>query len=188
MRSWRSCRQTFPTGRVLQGTALARATAVQCMAGIQHPVAGGSVRLGHERSPRLADADSGRGASERRPHLRRTEEPRRSPNAAGHQEPPDTAWIGAGRRRIRYSTRWRNLLFSEDQPTGNRQGTGSSTLDTAIRHFSAGLRIYDKDPTRIPLFNANQPRGHDQGAIEHFVRRFTRAAPLPHRGLRAAPE
>lgn len=61
-----------------------------------------------------------RSGRRRREAFRRTEEPRRHPDAAGRQEPPDTAWIRAGRHRIPYSTRWRCLLFSEDQPTGNR--------------------------------------------------------------------
>ena len=43
-----------------------------------------------------------------------------------------------------------------------------------------------KDPTPIPVPIANETRGHDQGANEHFVRRFARAAPLPYRGLHAA--
>lgn len=41
-------------GRVPPATSLAREVAVQRMAGIQYPVAVGSVRLGNERSPRLA--------------------------------------------------------------------------------------------------------------------------------------
>lgn len=39
-------------------------------------------------------------------------------------------------------------------------------------------------PTLVPI--ANQTRGHDQGAAEHFVKRFARAAPLPYRGQHAA--
>src|SRR5690606_25524076 len=103
-----------------------------------------------------------RSGRQRKAAFRRTEQPRRHPDAADRQGPPDTAWIGARSRRNRYSTRWRYLLFSEDQPTGNRQATGLSTRHATIRHFSAGLRIYDKDPTRVPLLATNQTRGHDQ--------------------------
>jgi hypothetical protein len=48
-------------GRVLPANALARATAFPRTAGIQYPVAVGSVRLGSERSPRPAIADARRG-------------------------------------------------------------------------------------------------------------------------------
>jgi hypothetical protein len=57
----------FPTDRmtasgwVLPTTAGARATAFQRTAGIQYQVAVGSVRVGNERSPRLAIADSRNG-------------------------------------------------------------------------------------------------------------------------------
>lgn len=44
-------------GRVLPISALARATAVQRIAGIQLPVAVGSVRLGNERPMRLTISD-----------------------------------------------------------------------------------------------------------------------------------
>jgi hypothetical protein len=43
-----------------------------------------------------------------------------------------------------------------------------------------------KNSTPIPVPIANQTRGHDQGAAEHFVRRFALAATLPYRGLHAA--
>ena len=62
----------------------------------------------------------------------------------------------------------------------------SSTRDTAIRHFSAGLRIYDKDPTRVPLRTADQFEDTTTYYSDHFVRRLALAAPLPHRGQRAA--
>jgi len=48
-------------GRVLPATALARGTAVPRTAGIQYPVAVGSVRLGNERSPRPAITDGRHG-------------------------------------------------------------------------------------------------------------------------------
>ena len=93
----------------------------------------------------------------------------------------------SGRRCIRYSTRWRYSLFSEDHPTRSRQATGDSTHHAAIRHFSAEVRIYNQGPYTHPCTPiAKQTRGHDQGGIEHFVRRFARAAPLPYRGLHAA--
>lgn len=89
-----NCRHSTPSGR---GLSTARACTV-AKAGRCH------LRSGRRR----------------REAFRRTEEPRRHPDAAGRQEPPDTAWIRAGRHRIPYSTRWRCLLLSEDQPTGNR--------------------------------------------------------------------
>lgn len=46
--------ETSAPGRVPPATSLAREAAVQRTAGIQYPVAVGSVRLGNERSPRLA--------------------------------------------------------------------------------------------------------------------------------------
>ena len=50
-----------------------------------------------------------------------------------------------------------------------------------IRHFLAGVRIYNEGPAARPVTIANQTRGNDQGAAEHFVSRFARtAAPLPH--------
>ncbi len=48
-------------GRVLPTTAGARATAVQRTAGIQYQVAVGSVRVGNERTPRVAIADGRNG-------------------------------------------------------------------------------------------------------------------------------
>lgn len=48
-------------GRVLQAMALACATGVQRIAGIQDPAAVGSVRVRKERHPRLAIADGHRG-------------------------------------------------------------------------------------------------------------------------------
>jgi hypothetical protein len=55
-----------------------------------------------------------------------------------------------------------------------------------IRHLLAEIRIYNQGPDARPSTHPNQTRGHDQCDIGHFVRRFTRAAPLPYRGLRAA--
>jgi hypothetical protein len=49
----------FLAAALKQTTALARATAVQRIAGIQQPVAVGS-RVGNERPPRLAIAGDGR--------------------------------------------------------------------------------------------------------------------------------
>jgi len=73
-------------------------------------------------------------------------------------------------------------------PTRRQQVTGTSTRHAAIRHASAGVRIYKKDPTPIPVPIANQPRGHDQGATEHIVRRFARGAPLPHLAACVPPD
>jgi hypothetical protein len=58
-------RSTTASGRVLPTTAGARATAVQRTAGIQYQVAVGSVRVGNERSPRLAIADGRNGVDRR---------------------------------------------------------------------------------------------------------------------------
>lgn len=62
----------------------------------------------------------------------------------------------------------------------------SLTRDTAIRHISAGLRVYDKDPIHVPLRTADQFEDTTACCSDHFVRRLTLAAPLPHRGQRAA--
>ena len=66
--------------------------------------------------------------------------------------------------------------------------TGVSTRHAAVRHSSAGVRIFKKDSTPIPLPIADQTRGHNQGAIEHFVRCFARAAPLLHLAACAPPD
>jgi len=51
---------TAAVGRVLPGTSLARAAAVQRIAGIRCPVAVGSVRVWPEQSPRVDRARTGR--------------------------------------------------------------------------------------------------------------------------------
>jgi hypothetical protein len=48
------------------------------------------------------------------------------------------------------------LLYREDQPTGNRQATGSSARDTAIRRFSAEVRIYNQGSNPVPVSIAHQ--------------------------------
>jgi hypothetical protein len=40
---------------------------------------------------------------------------------------------------------------------------------------------------RVPLPTRNQKQGQDQGATEHFVRRFARAAPPPRFAAFAPP-
>jgi len=83
----------------------------------------------------------------------------------------------SGRRCIRYSTRWRYLLFSEDHPIRNRYATGPQPVMPRSDTFPRKSVSTTKDPTPIPVPIANQNREHDQGATEHFVRRFARAAP-----------
>ena len=56
----RLARRRAAMGRVLPATSLARAAAVQRIAGIRYPVAVGSVRVWPEQSPRVDRARRGR--------------------------------------------------------------------------------------------------------------------------------
>jgi len=90
----------------------------------------------------------------------------------------------SGPRCMRCSTRLRHLLFSEDRPPTSDEGPQSVMPQSDTFPWKSVSTTKDPTPITVPI--ANQTRGHDQGATEHFVKRFARAAPLPYRGLHAA--